>query len=147
AMINGKRGSQDIETGLAVYVACLNAIARATTTGTLEPDLHAIERGRKYARIVTVDFDGSRSARTFVDLATGAVYMAATWRGPTKKTPRGNVLDGSWLEWSNVYGAGYVGDRGEVARYLEHGVADVVRDAVLAGDAVAAATLLEAEVR
>jgi hypothetical protein len=49
--------------------------------------------GKKYARIVWEDH-GQRSAAGFVDLSSGDILKAASWRAPAKHA-RGNIFDES----------------------------------------------------
>lgn len=58
----------------------------ASMVGTNIPDYYApfsIEKGKKYARIVKHAY-GSRSVYCFVDLDTGDVLKAASWKSPAK---------------------------------------------------------------
>ena len=59
------------------------AAIKASYTGNLTFDV-AIERGRKYAKIVNVSYGGGRSVHAFVDMKTGDVYMPASWNAPAK---------------------------------------------------------------
>ena len=52
---------------------------------------YTYEKGRKYAKIV-MHSNGSHSAHAFVDLKTGEIYKAASWRSPAKGV-RYNLLD------------------------------------------------------
>lgn len=59
---------------------------------TFAPSTLSIERGRRYARIVSTDA-GSRYAFAFVDLESGDVLKPDGWKGPTKNFARGNIFD------------------------------------------------------
>lgn len=52
---------------------------------------YTYEKGRKYAKIV-MHSNSSRSAHAFVDLKTGEIYKAASWKSPAKGV-RYNLLD------------------------------------------------------
>lgn len=51
-----------------------------------------IESGRKYHKIVMETGNGNRSVHAFVDMKTGEVYKAATFKAPAKHV-RFNLLD------------------------------------------------------
>lgn len=53
----------------------------------------SIQKGQKYAKIVTEDH-GSRSVAGFVDLSSGDIYKPAGWKAPAKHA-RGNIFDES----------------------------------------------------
>jgi hypothetical protein len=51
----------------------------------------AFEPGLKYIRVVrsTTEFD--RSVHSFIEVETGDIWKAASWKTPAKNKPRGNV--------------------------------------------------------
>jgi hypothetical protein len=51
---------------------------------------HAPTRGKKYTR-VCYHFFGGDSAHCFVERSNGNLWKPASWKGPTKNFPRGNV--------------------------------------------------------
>ena len=68
-----------------------------------------IESGRKYHRIIMETCSGSRGIHAFVDMKTGEVYKAASWKAPAKGV-RFNLLlikDREWLlehaDWAGGY--------------------------------------------
>ena len=50
------------------------------------------EKGRKFLRVVTAYGQHNRSCWGFVDVATGEIFKAASWKAPAKG-PRGNLYD------------------------------------------------------
>ncbi len=53
-----------------------------------------IEKGRRYARIVSTDDQrDQRSVWGFIDLTNGDLMKAASWKQPAKNFARGNILD------------------------------------------------------
>lgn len=50
------------------------------------------EKGRKFLRVVTAYGQHHRSAWGFVDVATGEIFKAASWKAPAKGA-RGNLYD------------------------------------------------------
>jgi hypothetical protein len=79
------------------------AAIKASYTGNLTFDV-AIERGRKYAKIVNVSHGGGRSVHAFVDMKTGDVYMPASWNAPAKHV-RYNLFTNfpTNITWSGGY--------------------------------------------
>ena len=70
----------------------------------------SVEKGRKYARVVVQYADprfGGRSVYCFVDLQTGAVLKAASWKAPAKHA-RGSIFADNPLTGVNPYGANYL---------------------------------------
>lgn len=65
----------------------------------ISPVDFVIETGRKYHKIIYVDGGGNRSSHAFVDMKTGSVYKAASWRGPAKGE-RCNLLIIKEREWA-----------------------------------------------
>lgn len=65
----------------------------------------SLENGKRYARIVATD-SSSRSAFGFVDLGTGDVLKASSWKAPAKNFPRGNINDANQgcgrIRWTGV---------------------------------------------
>lgn len=70
-----------------------------------------IEFGRKYAKLISCDVRGgvesAQSVYCFVDLGTGDILKAATWRAPAKHA-RGNVLRADRMQSVTAYGANYL---------------------------------------
>lgn len=68
-----------------------------------------IESGRKYHKIMMTTGGGSRSVHAFVDMKTGELYKAASFKAPAKNV-RFNLLvitDREWLlehaDWAGGY--------------------------------------------
>ena len=100
-----------------VSVANLEAfVARAQTVvtehykrsfPTLTPSVLSYELGNRYARIV-ITSDGGRGQRSafgFVDMKSGNLLKSASWKGPAKNFPRGNVHAGD-VRGVGPYGIG-----------------------------------------
>lgn len=70
-----------------------------------------IEFGRKYAKLISADVrngvESAQSVYCFVDLGTGDILKAATWRAPAKHA-RGNVLRADRMQSVTAYGANYL---------------------------------------
>jgi hypothetical protein len=75
----------------------------ASYTGTLS-FWAEVEYGRKYAKIINVTHNNSRSVHAFVDMKTGDVYMPASWNAPAKHV-RFNLLNNypTNITWSGGY--------------------------------------------
>lgn len=58
-----------------------------------------VDVGSKYAKVVI-----SNSAQGFVELSTGNLLMAASWKAPSRKTVRGNVFTADYgnTRWTGV---------------------------------------------
>lgn len=50
-------------------------------------------KGKKYAKIVMHNLSGQSSAHAFVDMNTGDIFKAASWKAPAKNGVRYNLLD------------------------------------------------------
>lgn len=98
-----------INTAIAAYIAKLTEMASAYHAKHLPNvpvPVYSATFGPKRAKIIEEDPRGtSRSAHSFVDLATGDILMAASWSAPAKGK-RGSVysLDQGGF---NHYGADY----------------------------------------
>jgi len=57
------------------------------------PDTITVEMGKKNARVVTVSNarGNSKSVHTFVNIATGDILKAGTWKAPQANGVRGNI--------------------------------------------------------
>ena len=68
-----------------------------------------VKRGRKYAKLIRTDEDGShRSVHCFVNMENGDILKAATWAAPAKHA-RGNVADADGGRSAvGPYGANYI---------------------------------------
>jgi len=69
-------------------------------TGEFDVD-HQV--GQKYIKIVVTNY-GHRRVHSFIDKATGNILMAASWKAPAPKHPRGNILREEWqgVNWAGV---------------------------------------------
>ena len=52
----------------------------------------SVSYGRKYARIISADGGAGRSVHSFIDLETGDVLKADSWKRPARHA-RGNLLN------------------------------------------------------
>ena len=70
-----------------------------------------IEFGRRYAKLISADvrngLESAQSVFCFVDLGTGDILKAATWKAPAKHS-RGNVLRPDRMQSVTAYGANYL---------------------------------------
>lgn len=70
-----------------------------------------IEFGRRYAKLISCDVragvESAQSVYCFVDLGTGDILKAATWKAPAKHA-RGNVLRSDRMQSVTAYGANYL---------------------------------------
>lgn len=59
--------------------------------------------GQKYIKIVCSD-NNQRRVHSFIDKKTGDILMAASWKAPAPKHPRGNILREEWqgVDWAGV---------------------------------------------
>jgi hypothetical protein len=81
--------------------------AHAAKGYTFPADVLSIDDGaKKYARIVKSS-PGSRSVYCFVDLATGDILKAASWKAPAKHA-RGNIRGTNALAGLTEHGAAYM---------------------------------------
>jgi hypothetical protein len=83
---------------------------RGAVAGRPAPEYKfTIESGRKYHKIMMTTDGGSRSVHAFVDMKTGELYKAASFKAPAKNV-RFNLLvitDREWLlehaDWAGGY--------------------------------------------
>lgn len=83
-----------------------------------EPDKYMVDSvGHKYARIVRIASYRQRwdngtfeaqSAYCFVDVLTGDILKAGTWKAPAKNGIRGNVKEDSALDIACIYDLKYL---------------------------------------
>ncbi len=67
-----------------------------------------IEAGRKYARIVKTDANGSSSSvHSFINLQNGDILKAESWKKPARHA-RGNLYQEGWETSFGPYGANYL---------------------------------------
>lgn len=52
----------------------------------------SFEEGKKYVRVVRND-SHIRVVHSFIEIATGDVWKAASWKVPAKNKPRGNIAN------------------------------------------------------
>tara|TARA_R110002020_G_scaffold29992_1_gene94549 strand:+ start:534 stop:899 length:366 start_codon:yes stop_codon:yes gene_type:complete len=80
------------------------------TNGTLVPaDKVSVSFGRKYAKIVHTG-EWQTMVHSFVDTTNGDILMAATWKAPVTKSPRGNIFaDDLGRSAITAHGARYSG--------------------------------------
>jgi len=96
---------------LSACQATLDADWTSRYSATSHPHMRAyhprlsVELGRKYAKIVRTDGQaGSRSVFGFVDMTTGLVYKAASWKKAETNFPRGSVHGFTVSKW--IYSIG-----------------------------------------
>lgn len=124
--------SADILAALQVYVIAMNALMAAyyaATFPSLTPTVVCAELRQKYAKIIN-----GGSVYSWIDLTTGDV-LKGTSKGvesAVKHIKRGNILDGSWLDWHGPHGIGYADRHGEFAFLLGRDVVVVAKDSVQA---------------
>ena len=78
---------------------------------SLWDDGHTIDvmMGRKYVRVIVRNPAGeSRSVHSFIEISTGDVYKAASWKAPARNVPRGNIYQDDPMKGCNKYGANYL---------------------------------------
>lgn len=97
---------QDLNTALETYFqGCQKIYAdhKAAYFPENPEEPWGIEKGKKYAKIVH-----GGSVHSFVDLTTGDVLKAASWKAPAKHA-RGNILDAkNGLGAMGPYGPAYL---------------------------------------
>lgn len=101
--------SKVTQSDLDRWLAAAQAVSDAYTAknfSDLRNDVLSIEPGRKYAKVVRESY-GSRHAFCFIDLATGDILKAASWRAPAKH-PRGNIFAPNPTAGIGSYGADYL---------------------------------------
>lgn len=52
----------------------------------------SFEEGKKYIRVVRTNL-AQRGVVAFIEITSGDIYKAASWKTPAKNKPRGNVLN------------------------------------------------------
>lgn len=92
----------------AVKAACDANFDRNGWTYEEMRQVITIEPGRKYARIVQTDMNGSgRSVHSFINLQNGDILKAESWKKPAKHS-RGNIYQDGWEGSFGPYGANYL---------------------------------------
>lgn len=110
--MSGTGQVQDVETQREVTPFDLEAFRcelvamferhRAERFPNLDPEPVTVKRGRRYTRI----FHGS-SVYCFIEMATGDILKAETWRKPAKHA-RGNLHNRDPLGCCGPYGVAYL---------------------------------------
>jgi hypothetical protein len=102
--------AKSFDEALAAFVVAAQALVDAhyarhyPTQGAIL----SVERGKRYARIVTSSKNGvSRSVYCFVDSTNGDVLKAASWKAPAKHA-RGNIYAADVVAGLNEHGARYL---------------------------------------
>ena len=49
------------------------------------------EEGKKYIRVVRSTGEYDRSVQSFIEIETGNIWKAASWKVPAKNKPRGHI--------------------------------------------------------
>jgi hypothetical protein len=90
-------------TELDAFVEALNRVGaenHAKRGYTFAPTTYSVVTGGiKFLRIVAQHSGTSRSAFLFVEVSTGDLYKAASWKDPARNFPRGNIPAGKLGEW------------------------------------------------
>lgn len=98
----------DLHTALAAFLAHANALQAGQYNGKLPDDTITVEYGTKYIKVFR-NYHGdeaSRSVFCFIEISTGNVLKAASFKAPAKGV-RGNIFgtpDGYGI---SKYGANY----------------------------------------
>jgi hypothetical protein len=141
--------SPEIAAALEQFVAVMQAMQDAyharRYANVPSPIFSVDPAGRKYARIVKTDRNGSsRSVYCFVDLSNGNILKADGWKKPEPmKYRRGNVVERDYLTTCGPHGVVYLTGGGNIqwsqadAQFL-----GVARDALLEGQTEHACTIL-----
>lgn len=87
------------------FVALCQELVNAAYQGSTSIPPLSIEEGKRYARIVKGE-GMHRSVYCFVDMSTGDVYKAASWKKPAKHV-RGNISNDP-SAFMTGYGAAYL---------------------------------------
>jgi hypothetical protein len=67
-----------------------------------------VDLGSKFAKIVKGRNDGTTSVHCFIEITSGDIYKAATWRAPAKHV-RGNInSEDSGMSAVGIHGANYL---------------------------------------
>lgn len=120
--------SSQILAGIRAYGEALQAMLTA----------HSGIYGSSYsAREVKVEIKVkyARVHYAWIDLATGDC-LKGTGKGPDRAVfhiKRGNVLDGSWLDWNGPYGIGYADSHGEFGKMVPASVRALAVEAIRDG--------------
>lgn len=133
--------SDAIRAALRTYVVALDALMLEYHGEPHEPV--TCEVRRKYAKIIR-----GNGVYSYVDLSNGDV-LKGNWKGPelaVRHIVRGNVVDGTWLDWHGPWGLGYADSHGEFRRALSPEDYMVARDAIMANNDEGAAAILRAAI-
>lgn len=88
------------EQALAAFVEALNTGAKVNNEAKYASNpltaksYEAMAGGRAWIRVASfygTDASGGRCAHCFVEVATGNVFKPASWKGPERNFPRGNI--------------------------------------------------------
>lgn len=101
--------STEFEAALKAFVAMAQRKVDERYAGNpvLHPKL-SVSMGRRYARIVKTDV-GSRSVYCFVDITTGGILKAASWKAPAKGVRGSIYAEDHGSSAVTAYGAVYWG--------------------------------------
>lgn len=94
------------------FVAKLDAFVKESHKANgyaFPPSSIEMEPGKKFVKIVKRDYSGSRYVHSFIDIESGDIYKAASWKAPAKHV-RGNIFADDYGIGSAVseYGARYL---------------------------------------
>lgn len=137
----------EIEAGVKTYIAGLTALTEAYFTKkfpTLSAPLVTCTVRQKYAKIVK-----GGSTYSWIDLATGDILKGSS-KGVDRGAAhikRGNVCDGSWLNWHGPFGLGYADSHGEFRAMIDDATFMVATDAIKEGNAQGTYSVLAAALK
>ena len=128
----------DVKVGIDTYLIALDALM-AESRGDHRKMTASVRQ--KYAKVCQ---DGR--TYSYVDLATGDV-LKGNYKGVERAVihiKRGNVCDGSWINWHGPYGIGYAVEHGITAfrGMIDHASYIVAIDAIQQGDGERAGKIL-----
>jgi len=93
---------------LADFVASVQGVSDAYFAAkfpTLTVPVISSSKGRKFARIIR-DTGSQRMVYCFVEMTTGDLYKAASWKAPAKNFARGNIFTAESVAKLNSYSVG-----------------------------------------
>lgn len=96
-----------VDDRLRLYIDLLNEKVRQWHLDQgfrVSPTMVDLERGRRYAKV-----NSGNHVHTFIDMETGDILKAASWRAPAKNGVRGNIFaDDCGMSVVDWHGAKYL---------------------------------------
>ena len=95
---------QDLDNFAVAIVENYNIWSDKDADSQINPMSVIFEEGKKYIRVIRVQ-GIARSAHSFVEIETGNVWKAASWKVPAKNKPRGHItkLTQNIVYWTGAY--------------------------------------------